>query len=135
MNRDSTTPSPAEIEELIAYLPILYRPGFVAVQAWKENGLLPYPKYAPEVDEFFRLASKDCWDDLSYEPVAAGRMLDNVEEVRSASIAAIRTMLTYCVRGERFCDGHWGAMIESGKIRAILERLGAILRQDAHYSL
>jgi len=128
MNRDSTTPSPPEIEELIAYLPKLYGPGFGAVQAWKENGLLPYPKYAPEVDAFFRLASKDCWDDLNYEPVAAGRMLDNVEEIRSASIAAIRTMLTYCVCGERFCEGHWGDMIESGKIRAILERLGAILR-------
>ena len=32
-------------------------------------------------------------------------------------------MLTYCVRGERFSDGHWEAMVESGVIRSILERL------------
>jgi hypothetical protein len=32
-------------------------------------------------------------------------------------------MLTYCVRGERFCDGHWAAMLESGRVVAILRRL------------
>ncbi|MFN8413162.1 MAG: DUF6508 domain-containing protein [Anaerolineales bacterium] len=32
-------------------------------------------------------------------------------------------MLTFCVRGERFSDGHWGAMIEEGYIRRLLERL------------
>ena len=38
-------------------------------------------------------------------------------------------MLTYCVRGERFCDGFWGSAIESGKIRAILERLKEIQQE------
>ena len=32
-------------------------------------------------------------------------------------------MLTFCVRGERFCDGHWGAMVREGRIGAILHRL------------
>jgi hypothetical protein len=32
-------------------------------------------------------------------------------------------MLTYCVRGERFSEGHWGAMIEQGHVRRLLERL------------
>ena len=35
----------------------------------------------------------------------------------------IKTMLTYCVRGERFGDGHWAAMIEGGHVRRLLERL------------
>jgi hypothetical protein len=38
-------------------------------------------------------------------------------------------MLTYCVRGERFSDGHWAAMLESGRIVALLKRLRA-LRQE-----
>ena len=29
-------------------------------------------------------------------------------------------MITYFVRGERFCDGHWGYMIEGGYVRRIL---------------
>jgi hypothetical protein len=35
-------------------------------------------------------------------------------------------MLTYCVWGERFSDGHWGTMIEKGYIRRLLERLDEI---------
>jgi hypothetical protein len=37
--------------------------------------------------------------------------------------AEIKTMLTFCLRGERFADGHWGEMIEAGHIRRLLERL------------
>jgi hypothetical protein len=29
------------------------------------------------------------------------------------------------VRGERFCDGHWAAMLEQGHLRRWLERLAA----------
>ena len=43
--------------------------------------------------------------------------------VRRASLDEIRTMLTYCVRGERFCDGRWGAMIQGGHVQRLLERL------------
>jgi hypothetical protein len=35
-------------------------------------------------------------------------------------------MLTFCVRGERFSDGHCGEMIEKGYIRRLLERLNKI---------
>ena len=35
-------------------------------------------------------------------------------------------MLTYFVRGERFCDGHWGRLIEGGHVRRILERLAEL---------
>ena len=35
-------------------------------------------------------------------------------------------MLTYYVRGERFCDGHLDAMITEGHIRRLLERLDVI---------
>jgi hypothetical protein len=35
-------------------------------------------------------------------------------------------MLTYVVRGERFCDGHWGAMVEGGQVRRLLQRLAEL---------
>jgi hypothetical protein len=49
--------------------------------------------------------------------------------VKAADLTKIKTMLTFCVRGERFSDGHWGAMIEGGDVRRLLERLGKIRLQ------
>ena len=53
-------------------------------------------------------------------------MLEDEALVRRASMDEIRTMLTYCVRGERFSEGHWGAMIEGGHVRRLLERLAEL---------
>jgi len=40
-----------------------------------------------------------------------------------ATITEVRQMLTFCLRGERFSEGHWEAMIENGGLRTLLERL------------
>ncbi len=58
-------------------------------------------------------------------------MLENEDIVKTASLAQVKTMLTYCVRGERFCEGHWAAMIEQGHIRRLLERLLELRPVDA----
>ncbi len=50
-------------------------------------------------------------------------MLKNEDMVKTASLEQIQSMLTFCVRGERFLDGHWGHVIEQGYIRRLLERL------------
>ena len=122
-----------EIEELVAFLPKLYADGFKPIRRWgggeqnKNGGLtMPWPDYDEVVIEFFRAAGKDCWCDYAYHPEEAGRMLEDKEFVKVSSLSQIKTMLTYCVRGERFCDGHWAAMIERGHIRGLLERLAEI---------
>ena len=61
--------------------------------------------------------------DYTYSPEQAWTMLQDSSFVQSSSLNQIKTMLTYCVRGERFSDGHWGDMIEKGYIRRLLERL------------
>ncbi len=53
-------------------------------------------------------------------------MLEDQALVRRASISEIKTILTYCVRGERFSEGHWGAMIELGHVLRLLERLAEL---------
>ena len=53
-------------------------------------------------------------------------MLQDDAIIQRATLAEIVTMLTYCVRGERFGDGHWAAMLESGRIVALLKRLRAL---------
>ena len=129
----SRHPTKQEIAELVAYLPILYADGFEPVVDLSgcssgEEGVtaMTYPDYAGEVERFFRLAARECWTDFGYSPAEAGSMLDDHEAIRTADLARIKTMLTYCVRGERFGDGFWETMIVDGHVRRLLERLAEI---------
>lgn len=119
------------IDELLRFLPALGTSGPETEPKWHgldqkpEGGtfVMPYPTYPPVVEEFFALAAAPCWCDYGYDPATAGEMVHNDAAVGRASLDEIKTMLTFCVRGERFCDGHWGAMIQEGRIGAILRRL------------
>jgi hypothetical protein len=82
----------------------------------------PYPNYHPVVEEFFRLVSGQGW----LNPEQAYQMLKDENVIKTASLSQIKIMLTFCVRGERFSDGHWAQMIEEGYIRRLLERLNEI---------
>ena len=93
------------------------------------NKYFPWPEYEEDVTEFFEAARADCWCDFEYSIEEAHRMLEDDEVIRSADLSKIKTMLTFCVRGERFCDGHWNAMIQEGYIRKLLLRLEE-LNQD-----
>lgn len=118
------------IDELLRFLPMFDDPDRTFIERWgggerTSDGVitLPYPVYPHEVKEFFRLASQPCWCDDEYEPRLAGRMLADDRAISTASLDQVRAMLAYCVRGERFCDGHWRAVLESGRVVALLKRL------------
>ena len=107
-------PTIPEIEKLTAFLPRLYSEGFSRVQSWsggekqKDGSMsVPYPNYHPVVEEFFRLVSSEGWLDYEYNPEQAYQMLKDEKLIKTASLSQIKTMLTFCVRGERFSDGHW----------------------------
>ena len=128
-------PSPTlrQIEALTSFLPRLYGEGFSPIERWdggekRADGsiTMPYPRYNPVVEEFYRLVSSDGWLDYQYDPNGAARMLEDEQGIKTASLDQIKTMLTFCVRGERFSDGHRGEMIEKGHIRRLLLRLEAI---------
>ena len=55
-------------------------------------------------------------------------MLDDDGTVKTADLDQIKTMLTHCVRGERFCTGHWAAVIENGYVHRLLKGLKCISR-------
>ena len=57
-------------------------------------------------------------------------LLLSEDGVRNATRDQIKTMLTHCVRGERFGEGHWAAMIEGGHVRRLLERLRELQAQE-----
>jgi hypothetical protein len=133
--RKTPLPTLHDIEALTAYLPRLYAEGFSPVIKWEGGEKLkdgsysiPYPSYNSLVEEFFRLVSGR-WLDYEYDPDKAYQMLKDENRVKVASLPEIKTLLTYCVRGERFSDGHWAAMIEKGYIRRLLERLNEIMQE------
>ena len=130
------TPTRAQVDQLLRYLPLFEVPDRTFVERWaggKETPdgaiTVPYPVYPEDVLAFYQLAGQPCWSDYSYRPREAARMLADESAIRRATLTEIKTMLTYCVRGERFGDGHWAAMLESGKVVALLKRLRALRDQ------
>jgi hypothetical protein len=135
---DSLFPSKADFDELLAFRPVFYQEGFKPVDDWgtlskSESGalILPAPKYNSHVLEFIRVISKETWTDFGYHPNSAWRMLKNPKEVARASFGEVKSMLTYCARGERFSDGHWARMIEEGYVCRLLERLAEIQQETS----
>ena len=132
----SPLPDKNRMKELLRFLPRLYKDGFRPIKKWgggeEAKGVItmPWPEYENDVDEFIRVASKDCWCDYQYSPEDASKMMENLTAIESASLDEIKTMLTFCVRGEKFCDGHIGAMIKSGKIKSILNRLEVVSNEN-----
>jgi hypothetical protein len=125
--------SEARIEELLRFLRPFEERGRAFVEGWRGGEkepdgtiTMPYPAYLPDVLEFFRLAGQDWWSDHTYDPVGTAAMLEDDAAIQRATVAEVRAMLTYSVRGERFCDGHWEAVLRSGRIVAVLKRLEAL---------
>jgi hypothetical protein len=125
-----------EIDELLRFLPLFDVPGRKYVKRWAggektPDGAItvPFPEYCDDVLEFFALAGQPFLSDHDYEPRQAHRMLNDDRFISTCSLHDIKTMLTYCVRGERFCDGHWENLLESGRVVAILRRL-EVLRES-----
>ena len=123
-------PTRQEIKQLTAFLPVFCSENFKPIHKWHglepdEDGVrhFPFPEYEPDVKAFFRLASEEQWCDFNYNPKETGLVLRRENAIEQSTLAEIKTLLTFCVRGERFCDGHWGAMITSGYICRILQRL------------
>lgn len=130
---EASFPTREQIEALTAFLPRLYAEGFSPIVSWsggekQSDGsiTLPYPNYNPLVEEFFHRVSSDGWLDHGYDPEQAARMLQDAALLKTASLDQIKTMLTFCVRGERFSEGHWAEMIENGSVRKLLQRLEEI---------
>jgi hypothetical protein len=125
--------TPDKVDELLRFLPRFESPGRPFVVRWgggetTEDGAvtMPYPVYADDVQDFFRLAGQECWLDAQYLTADPAKMLADDDAVEAATMEQVRAMLTYCVRAERFGDGNWDAFLRSGRISALLRRLKAL---------
>lgn len=134
MDEDAVTIE--DMDALLRFLPLFEDPGrqyIVGSGGGQPTGdgavTVRYPIYSREVLEFYRLAGQACWSDYAYDPREASRMLADADRIERASLAELKTMLTYCVRGERFCDGLWAEMLRAGHIAALLRRLQVLRGQ------
>ncbi len=128
----------AQIDELTACLPTVFGEGaepFVTEPNWEASDVivLSGPKYSDAVRDLFFIVSNEQWQDPDYMSKGTEMMLANPETIANASIDDIRTMLTHCVRGERFASGYRERVLKGGQIRQILERLVVLRDQMASH--
>ena len=121
-NKPTTT---AMIDQLLQFLPAFEEPNRQFIEKWQGY----YPVYAADVTEFVRLVGDSWWMDTSYQPNEAGQMLADDAVVQSANLDQIKTMLTFFIRGERFSGGHWGDLLENGRVQSLLHRLKMLRRE------
>lgn len=130
INKDELTAK--RIDELIKYLPRLEKPGRKFIKRWvggeqpDRSFQMLFPICFAGFEEFFKIASQPWWCDYSYFLGEAGKMLDDNRQVKKATLDQVKTMLTFCVRGERFCGGFWEGILKSGKVFALLKKLTAL---------
>ena len=127
-------PSVQDIEALAEFIPRLYgrdaQPTGRLVGGRKADGTLtmPWYEYNDTVEDFMGAIINAGWLDHDYDPATAQELLMDERAITYATIPQVRQMLTAVVRGERFCDGWWMSVIDDGRVRRVLERLGEIGR-------
>ena len=87
---------------------------------------MPFPEYFEDVDSFFDAAQGSWWSAQIEGSVQVSQLIEDDDYIATATLAQIKALLTFCARGERFCDGHREALLKSGRVSAILRRLRAI---------
>lgn len=126
-------PTLYDVTQLVSYLPKLYPDESIdygSMPSTEQNAdgsySFPHYTYSRLVKEFFEIISAECWIDPDYDPIDTGRKLAEEGNIENANVESLVTLLTYCERGEKFCDGHWNAMLKEGYIKRILHRLASL---------
>lgn len=120
-------PTKREIKELTDFLPLIYDDK-IKLYKTNSNGNMPlegYYEYHPHLYTFFELASQPSWQDYDYVNNFSKAMIGpNI--IEQSSMSQIKTILTWCVRSERFNEGHWIEVIEEKIIKRVLKRIKLI---------
>ena len=133
------TPTRDQIDAILKHLPAL-RTERVTASEWHggtvdDEGVLtlPYEVHAREVDELID-ALYECgfiqpFDWPAWQPTAE-QYLQEPQRLAGADLPALVRLLTTHVKADRFCEGHFTAMIACGHITAILEKMAELRAQE-----
>jgi hypothetical protein len=109
-----------------AALPALEQAWQALQQAPPHRPRSPTDAYRQQTLQFFELLGNALWNMPGYAPAAAARLAGDPARIAALPLAELRGLLTWCVRGERFCDGHWEQLVADGTVQALLARLQAL---------
>jgi hypothetical protein len=130
-NESDVSPiQPEQLDAVLRFLPIFEQPGVVFGEWRSPEGQVPYYSMTGEAMDFFRAIQPILFpfDWPSWQEEAEKYVVDP-QALATAGLLALRKLLTTHVRKDRFVEGHFGAMLESGHITAILRRLREIREQ------
>jgi O-acetyl-ADP-ribose deacetylase len=129
---DKPTITQEGIRQVLEFLPIFEEGYEGELYEWvtfeKQNGVtqMPYVDYSPEVMRF-RSALGSAGFIHPYDWMAwqeeASRYLNEFDLLKTADLETLRKLFTLHVRRDRFVEGHFAEMIDTGHIRALLHRL------------
>ncbi len=116
------------VDELLKFYPVFYNSDglFNPPPSGEDDELIggfPTYSYPKVVADFYEAASQPCWFQYGYDPAEIEPLVYSDEAIAEASLTTIKSMLTYCQRGERFAGGHWWTMLEKNRIGLIFRRL------------
>jgi hypothetical protein len=118
------------LDAVLRFLPIFEQPGYVFGEWRSPKGQFPYYSMTTEAMDFFRTIQPILFPfDWSSWQGEAEKYVVDPQALGTADLLTMRKLLTTHVRMDRFVGGHFGGMLESGHITAILRRLKELREQ------
>ena len=118
-----------QIDAILVFLPIFEREDYKFGEWVEKSGQVPYLAESQEVLAFHQALYREKmivvfdWNSWGEE---AKRYQSDRDALAKADLLTVRKLLTAHARADRFMEGHFVSVFESGHIIAILLRLEAI---------
>jgi uncharacterized protein DUF6508 len=125
-------PTGVDWAAVLAFLPVFEQPGFSPGQ-WEGEYFSAFYSYYPEVLRFLETLDSAGviygfdWPAWQRE---AERYMREPSVLARARLPTLRKLLTLHARKDRFCEGHFAAVLESGHIIAILKRVETLVARQ-----
>lgn len=123
---DFIVPKQEQIEKITSFLENFEDTQQIFMENKKDNRGLTQKnsyEYRKDVKEFFTLLQEREWDYLDYLSPEIREFIKNPDKIQFATLKQIKGILTYCLKGERYVEGHRNVMLKRGVVQAALKRL------------
>lgn len=104
-------------------------PKIEMVYTGKELGPCEIGLAYPDYPDWVYVVERSFQPILNYQEIISDIEMKN-KSVEEYDMIEIRAVLTYFVRGERFCDGHMASCIKGGYLLKWLERYKELLLEE-----
>ncbi|MDZ7723444.1 MAG: DUF6508 domain-containing protein [candidate division KSB1 bacterium] len=130
---DFVVPKQSQIDKVTAYLENFKDTQQPFMENKKDNRGLTLKnayQYRKDVREFFALLQESEWDYLDYLSPEIREFIKYPDKIQFATLKQIKGILTYCLKGERYVEGHRNVMLKRGVVQEALKRLKNLDTQE-----